>query len=67
MIQEIVSIDQIPADIKPDALLALCNGNPRLLEQFRNVDPDFASAIVSGMISPHFVYLVEPILPMLHR
>jgi hypothetical protein len=41
-------IDMIPANIKPDALIALCREHPHLLDQYRVSDPEFAALIASG-------------------
>lgn len=38
-------LHEIPGNIKPDELVNVVISNPRLIEQFRNADPDMYSAI----------------------
>lgn len=45
-----ISIYDIPADSKPEELLALTQAHPHLLTQFLNVDPDLGTVLQAGDI-----------------
>ena len=59
------SIADVPENIKPDELIALCRSQPELLEQYRAQDEEFAAAIGSGNVTEVRAVMMKRIMSRL--
>ena len=59
------TIADVPENIKPDELIALCRSQPELLEQYRAQDEEFAAAIGSGNVTKVRAVMMKRIMSRL--
>ncbi len=54
-----ISIHDIPADISPDALLALTQQHPHLLEQLHSNDPELSDTLRTGNVEAIRLFMMK--------